>query len=53
MGNCKRVVIFYSCRHRPAAVVMDGKLYVAGGYDPKEHKYETNKESLKLCTVFL
>ena len=26
-------------RYMPGAVVMDGKLFVAGGYDPKSHKY--------------
>ena len=25
-------------RYMPGAVVMDGKLFVAGGYDPKTHK---------------
>ena len=29
-------------RHMPGAVVMDGKLFVAGGYDPKTHKYENH-----------
>jgi hypothetical protein len=26
-------------RFRPGAVVMDGKLYVAGGYDPSSHVF--------------
>ena len=27
-----------TARYMPASVVMDGKLFVAGGYDPKTHK---------------
>ncbi|XP_040568637.1 uncharacterized protein [Lepeophtheirus salmonis] len=31
-------------RHQPGAVVMDGKLYVAGGYDTKTHKFISSVE---------
>ncbi len=31
-------------RHLPGAVVMDGKLYVAGGYDPEAHRHLSSVE---------
>ncbi len=31
-------------RHLPGAVVMDGKLYVAGGYDPDSHTFLSSVE---------
>ena len=31
-------------RYRPGSVVLDGKLYVAGGYDPKTHKFLASVE---------
>ena len=37
-------------RHMPGAVVMDGKLFVAGGYDPKTHKYENH---FMRCVIYM
>ena len=31
-------------RHRPGAVVMDGKMFVVGGYDPNTHKFLASME---------
>ena len=31
-------------RYRPGSVVMDGKLYVAGGYDPLTHQFLSSVE---------
>ena len=31
-------------RYRPGSVVMDGKLYVAGGYDPLAHQFLSSVE---------
>ena len=31
-------------RYRPGSVVMDGKLYVAGGYEPLSHKFLSSVE---------
>lgn len=33
-----------TARYRPGSVVMDGKLYVAGGYDPISHKFLSSVE---------
>ena len=33
-----------TARYRPGSVVLDGKLYVAGGYDPLAHKFLTSVE---------
>ena len=31
-------------RYRPGAVVMDGKMFIVGGYDPKTHKFLSSME---------
>ena len=31
-------------RYKAAAVVLDGKLYVAGGYNPKTHEFMDSVE---------